>query len=159
MLRVRRTQKKELQLPPFFVRPCYAVSMESFIAAIFQTHDAAIAAHADLQRQVNAGSLDIDNAAVYERNAAGELDLADVEAAFPPSLDVANLPGGSGDEALSELDAALPASDHVLLIHADDGALPGIEAIVEAHDGTIVRRSQSELQSDAYKRFIDSTSM
>jgi len=133
--------------------------VESFIAAIFQTHDAAIAAHADLLRQVNAGALDIHSAAVYERNAAGELDLADVETAFPPNFDISNLPGGSGDEALAQLDAALPASDHVLLIHADDGALAGIEAIVEAHNGTIVRRSQSELQSDAYKRFIDSTSM
>ncbi len=133
--------------------------MESYIAAIFTTHEAAIAAHADLQRAVNAGALDVRSASVYERNAAGDLDLADVETAFPPSHDMANLPGGAGDEALDELNAALPAGDHVLLIHAGDTASDAIDAIVVAHGGTIVRRSMSELQTDAYQRFIGASSM
>lgn len=133
--------------------------METFIAAIFTTHEAAIAAHADLQREVNAGALDVRSAAVYERDAAGDLDVADVETAFPPSLDIANLPGGAGDEALDELNAALPSGDHVLLIHALETASDAIDAIVAAHGGTIVRRSLSELQDDAYQRFIGASSM
>ena len=133
--------------------------MESFIAGVFATHDAAIAAHADVERQVSAGAFAVRSATVYERNAAGDLDVADVETALPPSLDISNLPGGAGDEALAELDAKLPGSDHVLLVHADDSALAAIEAIVAAHTGSIVRRTQSELQSNAFGRFIDSSSM
>lgn len=136
-----------------------AAYMESYIAAIFATHDAAIAAHADLQRAVSAGALDVRSASVYERNAAGDLELADVETAFPPQLDIANLPGGAGDEALDELSAALPDGDHVLLIHAGDRAADAIDAIVAAHGGRIVRRSVSELKADAYQRFIGASSM
>lgn len=120
--------------------------MEDFIAAIFRSQDAAVAARADLQQQIDAGELDVSSTGVYERNATGEFDSA-------------NFPGSAADEALNELDVALPQSNHVLLIQADDRALAGIQAVVSAHDGTMVQRSQGQLQSDAYGRFMDSTGM
>jgi hypothetical protein len=135
------------------------ITMESYTAAVFATHDAAIAAHADLQRQVNAGAVNVTSAAVYERGADGDLALADVETALPPSFDLSTLPGGEGDEALDELNAALPDGDHVLLIHADDAAVSAIDAITSAHGGRIIRRSLSDLRSDAYQRFIGAATM
>jgi hypothetical protein len=127
--------------------------MENFVAGIFPTRDEAVAAHAALLQLSQQGSLRMESAAVYGRNSEGELSLADEQTGNANDLELAD--GGSGQEALDELNESVPEGYYVLLAHVFETDPSIVDAAVGFTGGVVERRSLGQLDSAASKRFSD----
>jgi hypothetical protein len=127
--------------------------MENFVGGIFSTKDQAIAAHVALLQLSQQGSLSIESAAVYGRNSMGDLAPVDGGAGNPNDLEFAD--GGSGQEALDELNESLPEGAYVLLAHVVESDPSIVDAAVTSAGGTVERRSLGQLDSAASSRFAD----
>jgi hypothetical protein len=127
--------------------------MENFVAGIFPTIDEAVAAHAALLQLAQQGSLRMESAGIYGRDSEGDLSPADGQTGNPDDLEFAD--GGSGQEALDELNESVPEGSYVLLAHVFETDPAVVDAAVGSAGGVVERRSLSELDSADAKRFSD----
>ena len=128
--------------------------MENFVAGIFPTQGEAVAAHAALLALSQRGLLRMESAGVYGRNSEGDLSLADGQTGNPNDLEFAD--GGSGQEALDELNESLPEGCYVLLAHVFETDPTVVDAAMTAPGGVVERRSVGQLDSAANSRFSSS---
>ncbi len=127
--------------------------MENFVAGIFPTKGEALAAHAALLQLSQQGSLRMESAGVYGRDTEGELSLDDEQTGNQDDLEFAD--GGSGQEALDELNESLPEGSYVVLAHVFETDPTIVDAAVTSTGGVVERRSLSQLDSADARRFSD----
>jgi hypothetical protein len=127
--------------------------MEDFVAGIFPTKDEAVAAHAALLLLSQQGSLRMESAAVYGRNTEGDFSLADQQTGNPDDLEFAD--GGSGQEALDELNESVPEGCYVVLAHVFETDPTIVDTAMTSTGGVVERRSLGQLDSEAARRFSD----
>ena len=128
--------------------------MEAYIAAVYPTKDAAVSAHAELQRL---SPIAILRAGVYGRGRTGDVVLQDQETTA--GFDFSALPGGEGREALDELNEKLPDGAYALVAHVDEQDPRVLDDFVAANGGRLYRKSLPDLRSEAMQRFTDAASM
>ena len=133
--------------------------METFVTAVFPTKDQAIGGHKRLLRLSEDGSSVVERAAVYGRQPNGELGPVDLDTPGPEVYDLSGLPGGAGQEVLDELDTAMPDAAYALVAHLIEHDGTVVDSAMVACGGTVYRRPISDLQHDAYVRFMDASKL
>jgi len=128
--------------------------METFIAAMFPSPEEAFAGHARLVELAHQGSVRIERAAVYGRDARGKLIRADEETAGVALFDPSMLPGGAGGEVLAELREALPPGACALVAHLFETDQSIVDRAMVACGGTVYRRPMADLESEGYVRMM-----
>ncbi|MBV8245790.1 MAG: hypothetical protein JOZ38_07705 [Candidatus Eremiobacteraeota bacterium] len=123
--------------------------MDSYLAAVFTSPEAARAAHADLLRL----GMDVLSAVVYGRGLDGNLVKADAQTLVQADL------SGAAQEALDELDAQLPNGAYALFAHVRENDPSLVNAMVAQHGGTVFRHNAPDLQSTGFHRFLEAASL
>jgi len=133
--------------------------METFVTAVFPTKDQAIGGQKRLLQLSEDGSVVVERAAVYGRQPDGDLGPVDLDTSVPELLDLSNLPGSTGQEVLDELDTAMPDAAYALVAHLIEHDGTVVDSAMVACGGTVYRRPISDLQHDAYVRFMDASKL
>lgn len=132
--------------------------METFVAAIFDSRERAIAAHGALTA-LRSPAVHVERAGVYGRGADGSVHLQDVEAPAESLFDFNDLPGAAGGEALDELDERLPPGAFAILARVDENDSRPIDEVARTFGGEVYRRSIDDLRTTAYRRFMGSSAL
>lgn len=113
--------------------------------------------HARLVQLARQGMVRIERAAVYGRNAEGELIRGDQESEGVALFDLTKLPGRAGAEVLDELREHLPPGVCALVAHLIETDQSIVDRAMIAGGGTVYRRPIADLDQAAWTRFMDAS--